>query len=128
MLLNPSAINPDGFAVMCADTNNKLIYKNLILEGAELTLQNGLMSWLYLAPNFWANDLPCKNVSFDGGDTVVEGLGIKRLKKQRVKYPSSEDPDPIHLVKTELGDGQIEKLSVNLSSRMNTLTLKYDTE
>ena len=54
--------------------------------------------------------------------------GIDRKKKQIVKYPSDIDPNYLLLIKTSLGTGQIEKISVNLSSRMNTITLKYDTE
>ena len=50
------------------------------------------------------------------------------LRFDRVKKEDIEDLDTSKLVKTPLGNGQIEKISVNLSSRMNEVTLKYDTE
>ena len=84
------------------------------------------MSWIYLHPNYWIYDLPAYDVDINGGSYFVQG--IKRGKKQNVKYPSLEDPNPLQLIKTYIGDGQIQKLSVNLSSRMNEIQLKYDTE
>jgi hypothetical protein len=47
---------------------------------------------------------------------------------QKVKFPSLDSINTTKLVKTYLGNGQIEKISVNLSSRINQVTLKYDTE
>jgi hypothetical protein len=96
------------------------------VDNADLRLQNGLMSWIYLHPNYWVYDLPSDDIDINGiADTAQ---GVKRTKKQIVFYPSTTDPDPLKLVKTYIGDGQIEKLSVNLSSRMNEIQLKYDTE
>ena len=59
-------------------------------------------------------------------DYVVAETSRKR--KQKVKFPTLETIDTKMLVKTYLGNGQIEKISVNLSSRINEVTLKYDTE
>ncbi len=97
------------------------------VDGADLKMQNGLMSWIYLHPNYWVYDLPSTNVTINDSDSVYV-QGILRGKKQEVQYPSLEDPDEMKLVKTYLGNGEIESLTVNLSSRMNTITLKYDTE
>ena len=85
------------------------------------------MSWVYLHPNFWTYDLPAYDVTINKSGYVYI-RGIERKKKQKVVYPSIEDPDPLKLIKTYLGNGQIEKISVNLSSRMNEIQLKYDTE
>jgi len=104
----------------------KLPFLQRTVEDADLRLQNGLMSWIYLHPNYWVYDLPATDVDINGEAYYVQG--IKRSKKQQVKYPSLEDPDPMQLIKTYIGDGQIQKLSVNLSSRMNEIQLKYDTE
>jgi hypothetical protein len=54
--------------------------------------------------------------------------GIQRGKKQTVQIPLGDTiPDMMKLVRTGLGDGQIEKMSINLSSRVAKTTLKYDT-
>lgn len=96
------------------------------VDGADLYIQNGLVSWLSLHENYHVYDLPAKNVTINGEAFVA--LGVKRSKKQNIEFPSSEDPNLFHLIKTYLGDGQIEKISINLASQMNKITLKYDTE
>ena len=132
MLLNAGAISQDGFALFGAvwsSTNNRyeLPYIGRTIDGANLRLQNGLMSFIYLHPNFWTYDLPSTDVTINE-EPYTWVQGVERKKKQKVAFPSLEDPNPLQLVKTYLGDGQIEKLSVNLQSRMNDIELKYDTE
>ena len=61
-------------------------------------------------------------------DTDMEALGIKKLKTQDIRFPLLHDIDLNQLIKTTLGDGVIDKLSINLSSRNANATLKYDTE
>jgi len=129
MLLNPSAISMDGFALFGAVLDGG-VYKTplvpLEVDGVDELLQNGFLSWPYLASNFWTSDLPSRTATINGVESY--GLGIRSTKKQKVKFPSSDDPNPLQLIKTSLGDGQIEKLSVNLCSRMNSITLKYATD
>lgn len=62
-------------------------------------------------------------------ETEYEAIGIERKKKQTVKFPAGDtDPDPMQLVKTYIGNGQVGKISVNLCSRYVKAELKYDTE
>ena len=104
----------------------KLPFVERNIDGADMQLQNGIMSWIYLHPNFWVHDLPSNDVTInESGYVFVQG--IQRKKKQSIKFPSIDEPDPMKLIKTSMGDGQIEKISTNLSSRMNTVQLKYDT-
>lgn len=111
------------------DGTYQLPFIELDYEGAILTVQNGYLSWLYLHDNFWAYDLPGKKIVINGIESPQRYAdGIIRTQKQIVKYPSVDDPDPMKLVKTDLGDGQIQKISVNLSSGMNEIELRYDTE
>ena len=74
-----------------------------------------------------------------GQDLIPEGaddiLGLfkkvqeERKKKQTLNFPAGiTDPNPMKLVKTYIGNGQIDKISVNLSSRNCKATLNYDTE
>lgn len=132
MLLNPGAMSQDGFALFGAvwsSANNRyeLPYIERTIDGAKLRLQNGLMSFIYLHPNFWTYDLPSTDVTINE-DPYSWVQGVERKKKQKVSFPSLDDPNPLQLIKTYLGDGQIEKLSINLQSRMNDIELKYDTE
>ena len=132
MLLNPGAMSMDGFALFGAVWDNvyeiyRLPYLQREVDGSSLSLQNGVMSFIYLHPNFWTYDLPSYSVKINKED-YGSVQGVERKKKQKVSFPSIEDPNPLLLIKTQIGEGQIEKLSINLQSRMNHVDLKYDTE
>lgn len=96
------------------------------MDGVDFIMQNGYMSWITLQPNYYIYDLPARQVEIN--DSLTFAQGIERKKKQNVSFPSLNDLDPMKLIKTRIGDGQIDKISVNLHSRMNKVTLKYDTE
>lgn len=91
----------------------------------EQRLQNGYAAFAYLQ-QYYAYDMPAP--SYKIGNDYYTAQGIKRLKTQDVSFPAKNDPDMVQLVKTNLGDGMIQKLSVNLSSRNVKATLNYDTE
>lgn len=129
MLLNPSAISEDGFALFAAVLSGgkyQLPFVERNIDGADLRLQNGYLTWITLQPNYYVYDLPAKQVVINNEETEV--MQTSRKKKQKLKFPSIEDIDTTKLIKTYLGNGQIEKITVNLSSRINEVTLKYDTE
>lgn len=129
MLLNPSAISEDGFALFAAVLSGgkyQLPFVERNINGTDLRLQNGYLTWVTLLPNYYVYDLPAKQVTINNEETEV--TQTSRKKKQKLKFPSIEDIDTTKLVKTYLGNGQIEKITVNLSSRINEVTLKYDTE
>lgn len=91
-----------------------------------LKLQNGFLSFLYLIRKYWVYNMPAPNIKVNGSE--ITAMSLSRNKEQEIYFPSLNDPDTNMLIRTELGDGEIAKLSVNLSSRMNKVTLKYDTE
>jgi len=129
VLTNPSEIAEDGFALFGAIIDGGeyvLPYTNFNMEGINLVIQNGFMSWLYLHTNFYVYDLPASYVYINNAPSPV--YGILRAKKHEIKYPYDLDPDPQKLILTSVGNGQIEKISINLTTRKNTVTLKYDTE
>lgn len=130
MILNPSAISEDGFALFAAvrDSNNNLVlpYRTFSEQGVDFVLQNYILSFYYLQPTYYVYDLPARRVEINGSS--MNAYGVERKKKQTVTYPSIDDPDPMKLVKTPIGSGQINKISITLHSRMNKVTLMYDTE
>lgn len=89
-------------------------------------MQNNLLAFPYLQQAFYVYDLPAGKAVINGVETVAKG--IARNKTQVVSVPLAGDPDMQELVRTHIGDGQIDKASINLSSRMAKLTLRYDIE
>lgn len=104
----------------------ELPFVNRFVNGADYILQNGYASFITLQPNYFMDDLPATRVLMNGEETTA--FGIEKKKKQNVTFPSLANVDPMKLVKTYIGNGQIDKISINLHSRMNKITLKYDTE
>lgn len=88
-------------------------------------VQNPYAAFPYLQDNYYGYDLPAYHVVVNGQDTIA--YGIMRNKRQTIKFPVKEDPDELKLIKTYLGNGQIQKISINLSNRNANATLMYDT-
>lgn len=129
MLLNPGACSEDGFALLGAISQGgqyKLPYSRYEIGNAEFVLQNAYMSFYYLQM-FYLWDMPAEVIQSQNvfGPYV---MGIKKQKTQQLQYPVYNDPNLYQLVKTNMGNGQIEKISINLSSRKAKTTLRYDTE
>lgn len=97
------------------------------VDGVDYHLQNGYLAMIDLQPTYMVDDLPAKKVRINGQETIARG--ITRNKTQEISFPVGlNDPDPLKLIKTQLGSGDISKISVYLSSRTAKATLKYDTE
>lgn len=103
----------------------RLPYYNFNINNTDHILQNPYVAFAYLQ-NYYAFDMPAYNYAINGQQMYA--YGIKKLKTQTLKFPLLTDPDLMQLVKTNIGNGMIQKLSVNLSSRNANATLKYDTE
>lgn len=107
------------------DGEYKLPYLNYNPDGNDHYLQNAYVAFCVLQ-QYYAFDMPAPLYSINGEQKQAQG--IKKLKNQTLRFPVLNDPDMVQLVKTNLGNGTIEKISVNLSSRNANATLKYDTE
>ena len=133
MLLNPGAISSDGFALFAAVTPSgggqlELPFIRQTVDGVEYFLQNGYLAFINIQPTYWVYDMPARNFKINNSPDYAMG-GLERKKKQTLNFPAgTTDPNPMQLVKTYIGNGQVDKLSVNLCSRNIKATLKYDTE
>ena len=102
-----------------------LPYYNYVVNGTDHYLQNAYVAFCILQ-QYYAFDMPAYHYEINGEQMYA--YGIKKLKTQTLRFPLLNDPNLVQLVRTNLGNGTIEKLSVNLSSRNANATLKYDTE
>lgn len=132
MLLNPGAISSDGFALFAAVTPSgggqlELPFTRKTVDNVEYYLQNGYLAFINIQPTYWVYDMPARRFKINNMSNYA--IGIERKKKQTLNFPAgTTDPNPMQLVKTYVGNGQVDKLSVNLCSRNIKATLKYDTE
>ena len=128
ILLNPNNVSKDGFVLLAAIEQGGqyvLPYVNYLVGTNEHYLQNAYVAFCLLQ-QYYAYDMPARNYSINGVSKVA--LGIKKLKTQTISFPALTDPEMPELVKTNIGNGMFQKLSINLSSRNVNATLLYDTE
>lgn len=124
VLLNPSAVSKDGFMLLCAVDDSgtwKIPFVNFG-DNERYVLQNGYMSFLWLV-QYYLYDLPAQDYEING--EAGTALGTIPLKTQEVTFPAEWMPDLLKLVRTYLGDGKIEKMSIELVSLNCKATLNY---
>lgn len=88
--------------------------------------QNGELSLMYVQPWCWIYNMPASMLQINGKTTGA--ASVERLKQQTIKYPCGISPDLNKLVKTTIGEGEINKISLNLSTLNGSATLRHDTE
>lgn len=99
-------------------------------EGDTIDLNNGLLSNLFLHPNYHTRDMPSDKADINNEGEQTYANNIVRLKIQQLKFPLPDDEviDPQKLIRTDEGDGLLESIQVNLSSRFAEIKLKHDTD
>jgi hypothetical protein len=129
ILLNPSVISKDGFVLLAAIVTAGeyvLPYEDVTPQsGTQHILQNAYAAFVKLQ-EYYAYDMPAPSYQING--IIYAALGVKKLRRQEISFPAINDPNLLELVKTGLGNGTIEKVSLNLSSRNAKTTLMYGTE
>jgi len=129
MLISPGDISNDGFALFASEWDSvneryKIIYEERTALGATYDIQNGYLSFLSLHEDYFKDDLPVKSCKVN--NVTITAKGIVKSMKQEVSFPANYDPNVFHLIKTTLGYGSIDKLSINLSSRMTKATIAFE--
>lgn len=104
----------------------QLPFTRIYYDGAEHLAQNGELAMPYLHPWCWVYDMPAPALEINGQYTGAQS--IQRLKKQSLKYPAGLNPDTAKLVKTSVGAGVINKISVTLENLTGNVTLQHDTD
>ena len=103
----------------------ELPFISYMMDNNVVRSQNGYLAF-HALQDYYLDDMPAPNVRRNNVPLLVRGT--KRLKKNTVTFPCVFDPDLLVLVKTYIGNGAFDKLSLNLSSRSGEATLAYDTE
>ena len=125
ILMNPEDVADDGFVLLGAIYSEgewSLAFREF--PDMEYVIpQNAYCAFVYMQ-KYYMYDLPSYRYRIGEGITQTNAV-MKKCKSQEVSFPCITDPDIQKLVKTSIGEGQYEKLSINLSSRNGKATLKY---
>lgn len=133
MQIAPNDCSKDGFALMMVAVDNGTNYLPIVQieRGAwnricHYVVQNYYASMHALQKYILKYDLPAWHYKWDGA--ALTAPDIMRGKRQTVNIPyAMGEPDVMKLVRTGIGDGQVQSLQLNLSSRMAKATILYDT-
>lgn len=128
MLVAPENCSKDGFALLLTMTDTE-VYVPIItslINGKSYTAQNYFASLYFLQLKFLDYDMPTWQYVMNG--VTYTSKGIQRALKQEITFPlNGTMPNLMRLVRTGMGDGQVESMSINLSSWVAKTILKYDT-
>ena len=135
MLFAPDKFSSDGFALIIANKETKKVpivkydyFKDSdYIYAYSASVQNWYASWLYLI-KYYMYDMPAYNIDCSGiyelNAPTLQGL--KKSMSHSVQYSDFNDPEIIELVKTTIGNGLIDEVSINLSTRLITEKLIYE--
>lgn len=135
MLYAPDKFSEDGFALMMADmTSHRVPF--LLVQGLRddeymytyrAEPQNYLCSWLYLA-RYYRLDMPAYNITYTRAPETdeYEVIGIKQSKQQDIEFQTDIAIDLNKAIKTTIGTGMIEELSINIDTNFINATLNYE--
>jgi hypothetical protein len=97
-----------------------------VISGHSFSIQNGVMSYQYLHPLYHRYGLPTRYITINEATTTA--LSIIRNKQQDIVFQHSDNLDPLNLITTELGNGQVDKMTFNIVSGTYKATINLDTE
>ena len=129
ILANSNDISKSGFVCFACDpATKKAIWKVQNIGLKNVFSQNAFSGFPFSHSNFYIYDLPANNVVINGIEKNIASTNVSRYKKQEVSYPVQSNINPYELIKTNLGDGIVDKYEINLESRIVKATIKHDTE
>lgn len=134
MLYAPDKFSEDGFALMMADKNTGRVPIAAVsgLRDDEYIYtysampQNYLCSWLYLA-RYYMLDMPAYHIEYTRAPSAdaYRVTGIKQCMQQNIEFQTNEKIDLNKAIKTSVGTGIIDSLSVNIDTHLISATLAY---
>jgi hypothetical protein len=134
MLYAPDKFSSDGFALMMANKNTGLVpiasvsglRDDEYAYSYSATPQNYLCSWLYLA-RYYMLDMPAYKISYTRAPSsdAYRVTGISQCMQQDVEFQTNSSIDMNKAIKTSIGTGIIESLSINIDTKLISATLAF---
>lgn len=134
MLVHPSGFSEEGFALIGAQLQNGEYVCPIVPLDVEdedgnmyrLTVQNGYFSWPKLL-RYYMYDLPALTIK---GQYVKDLTphSLTKFMQQEISIPKPRNFDYKQAMRTYVGVGSIQSVSIDLDSNMLTLSLTYQAE
>lgn len=131
MLFMPDDFSNDGFALLMAkDGKVPIVHRQLRSEIQfnrlyDVYPQNWYASWNQLIRHYML-DMPGNKISYNNNISLAVSSIVKSMKHD-IEFPASGlDITPYSLIKTEIGSGTIEEMSVNIDTELVSIELRYE--
>lgn len=136
MIANPNNFSNDGFALLVASKKSdgtyflpdvKLNFKDKNdYAYYEVILQNGFASWPFIVSHYYMHDLPGRQLTYDILAEPLHVFSIKQCMQQEVSFPCTEDLEMNSRIKTNFGTGTIDDISIDINTRITTVTVNFE--
>lgn len=139
MQLSPNEFSSDGFSLLCCTYNSIGNFYNMPNKKIELVdefgikygilTQNTYATWHYLQ-KFYMHDMPAFNIAYDNlPNNYLKVKNIKKCMLQDVKFPiKNSNINELYvyrLVKTDVGNGTINEMSIDIETNQVEATLSF---
>ncbi len=126
MIMQPDKFSLDGLAVILTAANDRTIYYYFTREiGGNWRVPNGQLSMWNLQQGLLLYEAPCEIIEVSG--IIHNNVDCVRTKTNEVTYPAN-DADPQKLIKTNVGVGAVDTLTINIVNQSIKAKLKYGNE
>lgn len=135
MMFAPSKFSQDGFALMMAKDYEIQIIRNDYYDqrntySAVITYtQNYYASFLSLFQHYMY-DMPASSIhtSIDEGkyNSRYYVSNIKRCMEHKIEYQTMDSPDVYKLIGTDIGNGYVDDVSIDIDTHLAKVTLTYE--
>lgn len=123
----PNEISKEGFFLFSAEMIDGVytipFFPVEVTGFPTVTLQNGMWSFRYMHEKYWVYGCPALNMTINGNE--IEATTVKRAKVQGLLLPRIE-PNPMLLIRSSIGVGEVESMAVNITTRVNKIGLLHD--
>jgi hypothetical protein len=124
----PSDVSKEGFflfaAEMVGDTYTVPMVPITVTGYPAITVQNGVWAFRYMHDKYWKHNCSALDMTINGNE--IEALSVRRAKEQELTLPSPLEPDPMLLIRSAIGVGEVETMDVNFTTRINKLRLLHN--
>jgi len=131
----PEQVDENGWMILACDPSNELLKADARKLGYRpgqsapgdlyTDVINGDLYWDNLLPNFWRHGRSLSGLIING--IVDTALSTKRSKHQeKVKFQRMEDITMTDLVRTHMGDAEVDQLEINTEIDWITCSLLYE--
>lgn len=131
----PDQVDEDGWMLLACDASNELLKADARKLGYTpgqaapgdmyIDVINGDLYWDNLLPNFWRHGRSLTNIVING--TASTSLSVKRSKHQeKVRFLRMEDITITELIRTHMGDAEVNQMEIETSGDWVLVSLLYD--